>query len=173
MGQEAMEKGKRSQDIPIVATRSDPFVSSFTKRLVVESNSPSTIVMTMSRYLGIFAALVGIAAATSHDQQKPLTGKGSDSFICEHPPYRVHQLSKSPLVIYLDGFLTDQERAHLQDVTYVAMHYLCSLKNDILTSTAKTHSPTRAWPLARAARPSMRSEHLSQLQLPVILLSAA
>lgn len=36
---------------------------------------------------------------------------------CRHPAYKSHILSKSPLVIYLSGFLTADERAHLTEIT--------------------------------------------------------
>lgn len=55
------------------------------------------------------AALVSGASAT----QKPIKG----DFICEHPPYTVSLVSKSPLVAYLHNFITPKERAHLQEVT--------------------------------------------------------
>lgn len=44
---------------------------------------------------------------THHDQ----------SISCQHPAYRSHLISKSPLVIYLDGFLTSDEQTHLQTIT--------------------------------------------------------
>lgn len=36
---------------------------------------------------------------------------------CRHPPYEVHIVSSSPLVVYLVGFITADERVHLQNVT--------------------------------------------------------
>ncbi|KAK1772161.1 2OG-Fe(II) oxygenase superfamily protein [Phialemonium atrogriseum] len=59
----------------------------------------------------IIALLTGGLASSS--QQLPLTS----DFVCEHPPYKVHLVSSSPLVIYITNFLTDQERAHLQEIT--------------------------------------------------------
>lgn len=47
------------------------------------------------------------------DAQKPLVSTDE----CSHPPYQAHILSQSPLVIYLEGFLTPEERAHLTEVT--------------------------------------------------------
>ncbi|PHH63286.1 hypothetical protein CDD81_6143 [Ophiocordyceps australis] len=35
---------------------------------------------------------------------------------CRHPGYQVHLVSSSPLVMYLEGFLTADERAHLEQV---------------------------------------------------------
>ncbi|OAA57536.1 Prolyl 4-hydroxylase, alpha subunit [Niveomyces insectorum RCEF 264] len=40
-----------------------------------------------------------------------------EAFVCEHPPYDVHLVSSSPLVVYLAGFLTAAEREHLQAAT--------------------------------------------------------
>jgi len=41
----------------------------------------------------------------------------SDNFKCIHPPYRVHKVSSSPLILYLDNFITPQERTHLKEVS--------------------------------------------------------
>ena len=46
-----------------------------------------------------------------HAQQSPLAS--DDPYICEHPPYRVSLISQSPLIIYLQNFITPSERAHL------------------------------------------------------------
>ncbi|KAL8303143.1 hypothetical protein RB600_006850 [Gaeumannomyces tritici] len=63
--------------------------------------------------LAAIAALTSPTAASTDVVQKPLLSY----FECQHPPYRVQVVSKSPLVIYLHGFITPQEREHLQDVT--------------------------------------------------------
>lgn len=56
----------------------------------------------------------GTASAHSHgDAQKPLAS--SDS--CKHPAYQSHIVSKSPLVIYLEGFVTTEEQEHLKEIT--------------------------------------------------------
>ena len=57
----------------------------------------------------VAAAVFGRANAS----QKPL----ADEYVCEHPPYTVSLVSKSPLVAYLQNFITLSERAHLQEVT--------------------------------------------------------
>lgn len=69
------------------------------------------------RAISLLAAIAALtpSTCTSTDViQKPLLSY----FECEHPPYRVRIVSKSPLVIYLHGFITPQEREHLQEVTY-------------------------------------------------------
>ncbi|KAK3372678.1 hypothetical protein B0H63DRAFT_564056 [Podospora didyma] len=38
-------------------------------------------------------------------------------YACIHPTYRVHKVSSSPLVIYLQNFITADERAHLKKVS--------------------------------------------------------
>lgn len=60
--------------------------------------------------VGMAAALVSGAQAA----QKPI----SSDFVCQHPPYTVSIVSKSPMVLYLHDFVTAEERIHLQDVTY-------------------------------------------------------
>jgi hypothetical protein len=37
-----------------------------------------------------------------------------DDFVCEHPPYKIHLVSSSPLVVYIEDFLTLNERRHLK-----------------------------------------------------------
>lgn len=56
----------------------------------------------------------GIGSATS---QSPL----SKGFVCEHPPYTVQMVSKSPLVLYINNFITQKEREHLQLITFVTL----------------------------------------------------
>jgi prolyl 4-hydroxylase len=67
-----------------------------------------------SIWIGVLAATV--INAHSHDGQavQELLASGTS---CEHSAYKSHIISKSPLVIYLDGFLTSKEAAHLQAVT--------------------------------------------------------
>lgn len=61
--------------------------------------------------------LLGVAAAMTlgtEAAQKPI----SSDYVCQHPPYTVSIVSKSPMVLYLHDFITAEERIHLQDVTY-------------------------------------------------------
>lgn len=37
-------------------------------------------------------------------------------FVCVHPTYTIHLVSSSPLLIYIRGFLTNQERQHLHRI---------------------------------------------------------
>ncbi len=68
------------------------------------------------RLLGAIAVLSSPAQSASNGQaQAPLT---SGDFVCEHPSYGVHVVSKSPLIIYLTDFITPSERAHLREATY-------------------------------------------------------
>lgn len=73
----------------------------------MHSNFPSVLSL-----WGAIAALSGITNG-SQDAQVSLMS----NFICEHPPYKVHLVSSSPLVIYITDFLTERERAHLQKET--------------------------------------------------------
>jgi len=67
---------------------------------------------------GVVAILSSaVALANDQQQQAPLT----DGYICEHPPYKVLLVSKSPLVIYLQNFITPSERAHLLDLGFVRL----------------------------------------------------
>lgn len=60
------------------------------------------------------AVSMGVASAGNDAAQKKLNG-----YECTHPPYKSHLLSKSPLVIYIENFVTDAERLHLQELAYV------------------------------------------------------
>lgn len=62
------------------------------------------------KVLGVAAALT----AGTEAAQKPI----SSDYVCQHPPYTVSIVSKSPMVLYLHDFITAEERIHLQDVTY-------------------------------------------------------
>ncbi|KAK4214909.1 putative prolyl 4-hydroxylase 4 [Rhypophila decipiens] len=75
----------------------------------------------LSSFLSILGALVALeltltAASNKADQQpqKPLL---SSDHVCQHPPYKVTMVSKSPLVIYIKDFITPEERAHLLNIT--------------------------------------------------------
>lgn len=46
----------------------------------------------------------------------------TSAYICEEPSYRIHMVSTSPLIIYITNFLTENERAHLQAITYYSPH---------------------------------------------------
>ncbi|KAI1266119.1 2OG-Fe(II) oxygenase superfamily protein [Xylariaceae sp. FL1019] len=61
----------------------------------------------------LLTALAGSAYAHNHHQEQ----KTIISPDCQHPPYQSHILSRSPLVIYLDGFITPVEQRHLQEIT--------------------------------------------------------
>ncbi|KAK0612784.1 hypothetical protein B0T17DRAFT_384309 [Bombardia bombarda] len=75
------------------------------------------------------ALLVALASGSheTHDEvteaQTPIaTGNGDgngdgDSFECKHPPYTTQIVSSSPLLVYLKGFLTPEERAHLRSAS--------------------------------------------------------
>jgi len=37
-------------------------------------------------------------------------------FVCQDHPYTVHLFSKNPLVVYISGFITAEERTHLSNI---------------------------------------------------------
>lgn len=63
-------------------------------------------------------SLASSSSDTNSDQQIPIksTTANSDEYVCQHPPYKIHLVSTSPLVIYIRDFLTESERAHLKEV---------------------------------------------------------
>jgi hypothetical protein len=63
--------------------------------------------------VSVAVVVLGFASSSANASQKPMT----DGYVCEHPPYTVSLVSKSPLVAYLHNFITPGERAHLQEVT--------------------------------------------------------
>lgn len=44
---------------------------------------------------------------------------------CAADAYSVHIYSREPLVVYIEGFLSVKERAHLLDIRFVSMFLLC------------------------------------------------
>jgi len=67
------------------------------------------------RLLAAVAVLTASARGSRDgDAQMSLSG---DDYVCEHPPYKIHMVSKSPRVIYITDFLTPSERAHLRAIT--------------------------------------------------------
>jgi len=68
--------------------------------------------------VGAVAALSNTFVNAKNADQAPLT-ESSNPYVCEHPPYKVHLVSHSPLVIYLENFVTPKERAHLLKIRSV------------------------------------------------------
>lgn len=71
---------------------------------------------TLLRYAAAALAYMGSVQA---EGQIPLSGSSLDDYACKHPPYNVQILSRSPMVVYIEDFITADERAHLQDLAYV------------------------------------------------------
>lgn len=94
----------------------------------------------------LFALAAGTVKAHG-GAQKPIISS-DDS--CKHPAYKSHIVSKSPLVIYLEDFITADEQAHLQEITSVPLHHLSILSrytgfNNLVTVKIPSHiqaSPT-------------------------------
>ena len=70
--------------------------------------------------VGVLAALLGCGRG-SERAQMPLAAPAGD-FVCRHPPYRVHMVSTSPLVMHISDFLTVEEREHLIRIRYLQLH---------------------------------------------------
>ncbi|KAK1471715.1 2OG-Fe(II)oxygenase superfamily protein [Colletotrichum abscissum] len=58
-----------------------------------------------------FALAATLVVPVLSQDQKPTSG-----YVCTHPPYKVHMISKSPLVVYIADFITAAERSHLLDM---------------------------------------------------------
>lgn len=68
-------------------------------------------------------AMLGVALAepaeTQVENHVEVSGQDvTDNYTCVHPPYNVHLLSQSPLIVYIENFITPDERAHLLAETY-------------------------------------------------------
>jgi prolyl 4-hydroxylase len=59
------------------------------------------------------AALGGLAVIPGATASQQTVLKKPDNYVCEHPPYKPRLVSKSPLVIYLENFITPWERTYL------------------------------------------------------------
>lgn len=75
----------------------------------------------VSRLLAWLAIAVTLSLFTvvhsEEDVHKPRSRK--PEYQCKHPDYHIHMLSRSPLVIYIENFITTKERDHLLRVTFV------------------------------------------------------
>ena len=70
----------------------------------------------------LFSTLVAVGAVAAEAiNQKPMAPQGLslEGYTCTHPPYKIHIFSKSPLVIYIENFITAEERSHLHAVALV------------------------------------------------------
>ncbi|KAK5662412.1 hypothetical protein OQA88_8323 [Cercophora sp. LCS_1] len=79
--------------------------------------------MTRLSKLTTFLALLSPALTSTENDQQPLSDLSSDqttsleNYECTHPPYKIHIISRSPLLLYLPSFLTPSERSHLLSIT--------------------------------------------------------
>lgn len=114
----------------------------------LEASKAKTSTLTMKNFFTIAVILSSTVWCFSDEPQAALKG----GFVCEHPPYKVHLVSKSPLVMYIDDFVTPKERAHLQAITYVFMRATSPVKMQAHKGLEKTRSHTRPSPMT-ARRP--------------------
>lgn len=66
--------------------------------------------------------LLALAAASAHGKRSQEDGSSSQKpmgadYVCQHPQLQTRIVSTSPLVIYIENFLTAEEREHLLDIT--------------------------------------------------------
>ncbi len=67
----------------------------------------------MSHHLALVGAIA--TSVVAGKVQVPLSDNGAASeYKCDDVPYKMHVFNKSPLVIYIENFITPDERAHLQ-----------------------------------------------------------
>lgn len=64
----------------------------------------------------VAVAALAVAGFAQVEDQKPLSNGVANDYTCQHPPYQIQMLNKSPLVIYIEDFITPDERAHLQSL---------------------------------------------------------
>ncbi|KAL7941614.1 hypothetical protein V8C42DRAFT_172973 [Trichoderma barbatum] len=91
------------------------------------------------RLLAVMAVSRGVASGASDASQKKLS-----DYECAHPPYKMHLLSKSPLVIYIEDFVTKEERLHLQEIAQGHFKHSAVLKggNSAIHSVRTSQSTT-------------------------------
>lgn len=88
-----------------------PIVDCCSSRASLSSMQPNGF-PALSLGCALVTLMSGFADATQDSQVSLMS-----NFVCEHPPYKVHLVSHSPLVIYIADFLTERERDHLQRET--------------------------------------------------------
>ncbi|KAK2591476.1 hypothetical protein QQS21_010822 [Conoideocrella luteorostrata] len=78
-------------------------------------------------------AILAVAFVVAAQMQSPI----SEAYSCTHPPYKVRIVSKSPLVVYLEDFLTPGEQVHLLDLARGQFKHSAILDS---SGTAAIHS---------------------------------
>lgn len=99
-----------SGNIPIHLDKSIHYCPQLQTR--THPSSKSKMRLPPSLYV-LLATSIRVSCA-QETSQAPLAG---DDDVCEDPPYRVHMVSQSPLVMYITDFLTERERSHLLAIT--------------------------------------------------------
>lgn len=62
-------------------------------------------------------AAYAMTCSTADNTQKPLSnGNDIKNTECSPSQYKIHIFSKSPVVIYIENFISEDERQHLQDL---------------------------------------------------------
>ncbi|OAA33228.1 Prolyl 4-hydroxylase, alpha subunit [Moelleriella libera RCEF 2490] len=119
------------------------------------------------------AAFLAHAASSEAQAQSPL----SSDYTCAHPPYAVHIVSKSPFVMYLEGFLTSDERLHLLQLAHGQFSHSAVLdangESSIHSARTSQSTPVERSPIVRCIEEralnfqgfDVPSSHLEPIQL--------
>jgi hypothetical protein len=73
------------------------------------------IMILLQRLIATAAILQEVAVGFDGGPQKPIPS----DYVCKHPPYKIHKVSVSPLIIYIEDFLAIREREHLKAIRLV------------------------------------------------------
>ncbi|KYK54001.1 2OG-Fe oxygenase superfamily protein [Drechmeria coniospora] len=103
-----------------------------------------------------------------------------DDYTCVHPPYRAHIFSQSPLIVYLENFITPDERVHLQAIAYVAFSRLScppppprGLDSSFQLTSARSHGKFQSSvvlnPEGRAVSNSVRSSQSTTVKADAVV----
>ncbi|GJC91101.1 prolyl 4-hydroxylase 1 [Colletotrichum liriopes] len=96
--------------------------------------------------MGIITVAICALAATMARPAVAQDQKTIADYTCTHPPYKVHMVSKSPLVIYLVDFLSRSEREHLLDMAGTFSHSgVIDASGGKTTHNVRTSQSTSLW----------------------------
>ncbi|KAH7347478.1 2OG-Fe(II) oxygenase superfamily protein [Plectosphaerella cucumerina] len=95
--------------------------------------------------IAVSLAIVSPVTAVETDQA-PLI---NDDYVCTHPSYNIHLLSKSPLVIYISDFITPSERKHLLELAAPTFSRSAVLDHSSGGSSQNTHRTSQSTSVSR------------------------
>ena len=95
----------------------------FRWRTIIEVGVISAVIYV---FLGAPGLPIGFLTSSSSEQDVPVARAKIENLVypdkglqCPRHEFDIHVFSATPLVIYIDGFLSDNEAQHLVDVRYV------------------------------------------------------